>query len=668
MRILKQRQASGATLTRKRIALCVATLSVLATTVTFGAVASGRVATQTISNAPKAPAVYGGGLLMTADPLGGYWTVSWAGVVTPHGGAPTFGSPALSGIHLADPIVSMASSPDGKGYWLVGSDGGVFAYGDAQFYGSTGAIHLNQPVVGIAATPDGQGYWLVASDGGVFTYGDAQFYGSTGAMHLNQPIIGIAATTDGEGYWLVASDGGVFTFGDATFYGSTGAIHLNKPIVGLTPSPSGQGYWLVASDGGVFTYGDAPFYGSLGGGTQSVLGIVVSPPTAGYTLVTSDGGGSVFPLALATTKVPLIPSGTYTTQPFVTSVTPSAAQLASNCQPATPAAATADDGLSNVFAGQTGPGWIAGDATYSTELPDGSDAFVFSDTLVGTAQPNGAASLSAFIHNSELVGSSSGVRSDIGGTSADPQTLIPDTGNNQWQVGGTDVENGSQLVFVNEFAPGTPFDSFTGHSAIAVMSTTAGGMPTFSSIVPVPTDPDTQWGNAVMQSGAYTYIYGSDINTSLNKFYGMKVARVPLGQSLNTGSWQYWNGSGWVSGEANATPFVTITVLTGVAPQPDGVGYVAVSIPGWAGGDTNVELSYSCSPSGPWTGPTPVYAIPQVSQGQSEMAYIPTFHPELSSPGSLVVSYNINSTSGLTALEQNVHLYQPQFLQIGMGS
>ena len=38
------------------------------------------------------------------------------------------------------------------GYWLVASDGGVFAFGSAGFYGSTGSIHLNQPIVGMAAT------------------------------------------------------------------------------------------------------------------------------------------------------------------------------------------------------------------------------------------------------------------------------------------------------------------------------------------------------------------------------------------------------------------------------------------------------------------------------------------------------------------------------------
>ncbi len=65
----------------------------------------------------------------------------------------------------------MATTPDGEGYWLVASDGGVFAFGDAAFYGSTGDIQLNQPIVGMAATPDGHGYWLVASDGGIFAFG-----------------------------------------------------------------------------------------------------------------------------------------------------------------------------------------------------------------------------------------------------------------------------------------------------------------------------------------------------------------------------------------------------------------------------------------------------------------------------------------------------------------
>jgi hypothetical protein len=44
----------------------------------------------------------------------------------------------------------------------------------------------------MAATPDGGGYWLVASDGGVFAYGDATFHGSAGALPLSAPIVGMA--------------------------------------------------------------------------------------------------------------------------------------------------------------------------------------------------------------------------------------------------------------------------------------------------------------------------------------------------------------------------------------------------------------------------------------------------------------------------------------------
>jgi len=92
---------------------------------------------------------------------------------------------------------------------------------------------LNRPVVGMAAVPGGRGYWLVASDGGIFAFGSAAFFGSTGGMTLNKPIVGMAATPDGMGYWLVASDGGIFSFGDANFFGSAG---------GMSTGPADRGH------------------------------------------------------------------------------------------------------------------------------------------------------------------------------------------------------------------------------------------------------------------------------------------------------------------------------------------------------------------------------------------------------------------------------------------
>ena len=211
-----------------------------------------------------------------APPNGSYWLVASDGGIFNFGNAGYYGS--TGAMRLNQPVVGMAPTPDARGYWLVASDGGIFTFGDARFFGSTGAMRLNRPVVGMAATPDGGGYWLVASDGGVFTFGDARFFGSTGAMRLNQPMVGMARTSDGNGYWLDAADGGIFTFGDARFDGSTGAMRLNQPMVGMASTPDGGGYWLVASDGGVFTFGDAVFSGSEGAATlnRPVVGMAAS--------------------------------------------------------------------------------------------------------------------------------------------------------------------------------------------------------------------------------------------------------------------------------------------------------------------------------------------------------------------------------------------------------
>ncbi len=60
----------------------------------------------------------------------------------------------------------------------------------------------------------------MASDGGIFAFGDAGFYGSTGSLRLNEPVVGMAPHDDDTGYWMVAKDGGIFAFGSAPFLGS----------------------------------------------------------------------------------------------------------------------------------------------------------------------------------------------------------------------------------------------------------------------------------------------------------------------------------------------------------------------------------------------------------------------------------------------------------------
>jgi hypothetical protein len=203
---------------------------------------------------------------------------------TAHATAPTDDDLVLNA-----PVVGMAPTPDGAGYWLAAGDGGIFTFGDAGYFGSAASLHLSKPIVGIASTPDGGGYWEVAADGGVFTYGDARFYGSTGAIHLNAPVVGIVPTPDGGGYWLVAADGGVFTYGDARFYGSGSIYSPSSPTVGMAPTSDGLGYWLATAGGAIYAFGDATYAGNAITGSP-IVGI--SRANKGYE--TANANGSIF--------------------------------------------------------------------------------------------------------------------------------------------------------------------------------------------------------------------------------------------------------------------------------------------------------------------------------------------------------------------------------------
>jgi hypothetical protein len=188
------------------------------------------------------------------------------------------------------------------GYWLVGRDGGIFSFGAARFYGSTGGLHLQRPVMGVTPSVNHKGYWLVAADGGIFAFGSAGFYGSIPGIgikpagaggrgpKLNKPVVGIVPSSTGHGYFMVASDGGVFAFGDAHFEGSCpgigGCIGAAKAVV---PDASGNGYWLVTDSGHVYAFGNAQNFGQPGTKPVLVTSAERTPSGRGYWILYSDG-------------------------------------------------------------------------------------------------------------------------------------------------------------------------------------------------------------------------------------------------------------------------------------------------------------------------------------------------------------------------------------------
>jgi hypothetical protein len=235
----------------------------------------------------------------------GYWLVGGDGGIFTFGSAQFHGS--TGSLTLQRPVVGITPTVDRGGYWLVASDGGIFAFADAGFYGSIpglgiapagagGAHHLNAPIVGMVPSTDGAGYFMVASDGGVFAFGDARFAGSCpGIGGCAGPAVAVMPDATGNGYWLVTATGNVYAFGDAASHGAPGNVGV--PVTSAVRTPDGNGYWILFANGAVSAFGDAANLGGLGagaaGGLDPATAIFTTADGAGYWVATADG--AVYP-------------------------------------------------------------------------------------------------------------------------------------------------------------------------------------------------------------------------------------------------------------------------------------------------------------------------------------------------------------------------------------
>jgi hypothetical protein len=228
------------------------------------------------------------GIASSADGKG-YFIVSSTGKVFVTGDAHSHGG--IAARSLRAPIVAIAVDGAKGGYWLVGSNGEVYPFGSAPFYGDLRADHLVHPVVCIAADKRSGGYWLVTSNGAVFSF-RAPNYGSASTRKLPGPIVAIIADPVAAGYWLVGGDGSVYRFGRVKSWGSEAGKHLPGAIVAAAATNNGLGYWLAGRNGSVYNFGDAPNEGGDAGKhlPAPVTAMAATPASAGYWLLGATGG------------------------------------------------------------------------------------------------------------------------------------------------------------------------------------------------------------------------------------------------------------------------------------------------------------------------------------------------------------------------------------------
>ena len=327
-------------------------------------------------------------------------------------------------------------------------------------------------------------------------------------------------------------------------------------------------------------------------------------------------------------------------------------------------------GMDALFAQLDGePRLQAGDHGGSVRLADGRTVFVFGDTIRDTDV------VSPFmVRNSVLVANGGCLRAMRAG---DDGAVIPDEGDTgYWPMslraravrGGTRVE-----VITAAVRDLGDRDFETVGSGLAPFDVPTNRMPKLVSHEPLtpttaaPTVPT--WGAAMWESGSWTYVFGTASNADkTTDGWALHVARVPSSHLADPSRWQYWDGSGWVSGRPDDQPAQAgrligpddgVSHVLGVV-EDDGSWY-AISKEGDFTGDS-LTVWKSPTVTGPWT----AHPVRDLESTSRTLRYTPLPHPDLRmGSGKLLVSWSESpTTSG--PYHRDPSLYRPRFTEVDL--
>jgi hypothetical protein len=332
------------------------------------------------------------------------------------------------------------------------------------------------------------------------------------------------------------------------------------------------------------------------------------------------------------------------------------------------ATASVNTDLTQTFAdyGNTGGAWTGGDSTFSLPLRGGKTGWFFSDTFLGTVNPDGSRPTdSLFVNNSVIVQDHRGLTTVTGGTPEAPEAIIPPEADGRWYWIGdpADGPRGTVQVPLLQFQK-TGTGSFDFAWTANRLATLDGRTLQLQSVTDLPSATGINWGSWTLQEGKTTYIYGVADPGGIRSSY---VARTE-GKDALAGEWSFWNGSDWVPNEADAVPVVPYVANEfSVAPYRD--GYLLVTQDTSELFSTRIVARTSCSPVGPFTEPVELYRTPETgaagSYGDPDVfTYNAHEHPDLRHGNRLLVTYNVNSFDNVGDVYDDASIYRPRFIDV----
>jgi hypothetical protein len=317
-------------------------------------------------------------------------------------------------------------------------------------------------------------------------------------------------------------------------------------------------------------------------------------------------------------------------------------------------AAVTPERLTAMFAAMNDEGWTGGDASWSTQLPDGRVIWLFGDTFIGGVDVDGRRDPSApLVRNSMVAQERDGtMRTLIARDARGPAALVAGSGPNDWYWPGPPVVSDRlvQVPMAHIARTGSgEWDFKAVGTSLAVFQ-----LPdlTLQSVTQLVTPPGVNMASAAATSGRFTYVYGTRDGGSRGK--DAFVARMPAGELR--GPWTYWDGRRWSHDPASAT-----SVAHGVADQfsvlRTGGGWALVSqVPM----SRDIVAFRARRPQGAWDEGARIARTPEIAHG---ITYNATVHPEFSAGKRLILGFCVNADTW-SRVFTDAALYRPRFMAV----
>jgi hypothetical protein len=331
--------------------------------------------------------------------------------------------------------------------------------------------------------------------------------------------------------------------------------------------------------------------------------------------------------------------------------------------------------------------WAGGDGVSAIRLNDTQLAWFFSDTFIGPAGPTtGFSHLSGFVHNAVVVQTTTGPGSTFvtmtgggactgPGRPGDAAPVVGEPpgvpgGARYWDEDGIEI-SGTVVKFYDHYLarafPFVPVGTVIATFPASQLSS-AGRGPQYGAVarpdlVPLPsyTPPSggtpILWGAALLRAGNTVYIYGTQSPNVQVPGYRLYLARVPVSQLTSFAAWRFYTGAGaWAAGQHHAEPVQPpgsgLSVSSGFSVIQAGGRYWLIQ-GGVTPGDPDINAYPASTPWGPFDPAKGrvLYRDPTIGLYAADdyrILYEARVEPALSTPDTLVISYNVNSEAVTT--------------------